>query len=92
MHPGAETTLVPALHPGKYELRFWASADVDKTADVRAHLAGRDVISAKVGEEWQKFTATVEIAEQRPRPSLRLYTTTLNVRVWFDDVEVKAVR
>lgn len=59
---------------------------------MRAHLAGRDVISAKVGGEWMEFTATVEIAEERPRPSLRLYTTTLNVRVWFDDVEVKAVR
>jgi hypothetical protein len=89
IHPGASTTLTSGFDPGKYEIRFWASADVGKTADIRAHLAGRDVLSESVGEDWKEFTATVEITGKKPRPSLRLYTTT-KVRVWFDDVVVRA--
>jgi hypothetical protein len=89
IHPGASTTLTSTLDPGKYEIRFWASADVGKSAEVRAHLAGRDVLTESVGEDWKEFTATVDITGKKPRPSLRLYTTT-KVRVWFDDVAVRA--
>jgi hypothetical protein len=92
VHPGAWTTLTSALVPGTYEIRFWGCAAVGKSADVCAHLAGRVVMSATVGEEWKQFKKRIEIKEKKARPSLRLYTTTAGgVRVWFDDVEVEAV-
>ncbi|MHC5058393.1 MAG: PA14 domain-containing protein [Planctomycetota bacterium] len=90
VHPGARTTLTSVLVPGKYELRFWACAAVGESADVCAHLAGRDVMSATVGEDWKQFKKTVEIRQKKVRASLRLYTTTPKVRAWFDDVEVRA--
>jgi formylglycine-generating enzyme required for sulfatase activity len=80
VHPGARTTLTSALVPGRYELRFWACAAVGKSADVCAHFAGRDVISATVGEDWKQFKTTVEIKQKKARASLRLYTTTSKVR------------
>ena len=92
VHPGARTTLTAALVPGKYELRFWASSDVGKSADACAYFNGRQVLSASVGGDWKQFKTTVEVEEKKQRAPLRLYTTTQNVRVWFDDVEVEAVR
>ncbi len=90
IHPGAETTLTSALEPGKYEVRFWASADVGKAAEVRALLAGGEALSDSVGEDWKELTAAVEITAKTPRPVLRLYSITPDVRVWFDDVAVRA--
>jgi len=85
---GAFTTL--NLVPATYELRFWACADVGKTAQVCAHLAGRDLPAQQVGEDWRQIVFTVEITEKKLAASLRLWGSTGGVKIWFDDVELEA--
>ncbi|MHC4502467.1 MAG: hypothetical protein ACYTFI_04100, partial [Planctomycetota bacterium] len=88
VHPGAQTMLGSDLAPGRYEVRFWACADVGKTADVRVQLAGHDLPPATAGEDWVRIKMTASIGEKEKRRGLRLYVTTPKVRVWFDDVEL----
>lgn len=78
------------LAPAVYELRFWACADVGKLAEVRAHLAGKDLAPQTVGEEWKQFVFQVEIGQKKLGTSLRLWTSTSGIKVWFDDVELEA--
>jgi hypothetical protein len=83
---------VPSMPPGKYELRFWACADVDVKARVHAHLAGKDFDPISIGEEWAQYKFTVEIKEKRQSNApIRLWTSTIKAKVWFDDVEVEYV-
>lgn len=88
VHPGARAAFGSPLEPGTYAFRFWACTDVGKKAEVRGHFAGQDLPPADVGEEWVQIKMTVGIEEKQKRPELRFFTTTRNVRVWFDDVEV----
>jgi len=87
--PGAFTTLAAALEPGRYELRFWASADVGKTAQVHANLAGKDLGPFTVDEDWKQIVRAIEVDERKPGAVLRLWTSTPRVRVWFDDVSLE---
>ncbi|MHC4507265.1 MAG: hypothetical protein ACYTFI_28685, partial [Planctomycetota bacterium] len=64
VHPGAQTMLGSDLAPGTYEVRFWVCADVGKTADVRAQLAGRDLPPATAGEDWVQIKMTASIGEK----------------------------
>ena len=88
--PGAFTSLT--VHPGTYELRFFAAADVGATARVGAHVAGVDVPERTVGEDWTLVKHTVVVREKKLGASLRLFTSTGNVRVWFDDVMLERVK
>ena len=88
--PGAFTSVT--LPPGTYEVRYWACADVGETANIRAHLGGRDLDEKTVSDDWKQFTQTVEIKERLVKASLRLMLLTFRRRVWFDDMEVEAVR
>jgi len=90
--PGAFTTLTASLPPAKYQVRFWACADVGKSATVQANLAGRDAGSATVGEDWKQVSFTVELTEKKIGANLRIWSSTPRVRVWFDDVEVEAAK
>ena len=85
--PGA--ALAAALEPGRYELRFWASADVGKTAQVHANLAGKDLGPFTVDEDWKQIVRAIEVDERKPGAVLRLWTSTPRVRVWFDDVSLE---
>jgi len=87
--PGAFTTV--SVSPGKYEVRYWARADVGENARVYAHLAGKDLRQNTVGDQWTQFKETVEVDAKQVNASLRLWTTTMRVRIWFDDVEVVPV-
>jgi len=78
------------LEKGTYELTFWACADVGANVTVGACLAGKDLVMRSIGEEWAKYSARVTIADKKRRAELGIFTTTKGVRVWFDDVEVKA--
>jgi len=85
-------TSVKSMPPAKYRLRFWVCADVGETARIHAHLAGQDLQSESVGEDWKQLTFTVEIKDEKvSNPPLRLWTSTTGVKVWFDDVEVEAI-
>jgi hypothetical protein len=88
--PGFFQTMT--LPPGRYEVRYWACADIGKAAQVQAHLAGHDLGVNSVGEEYRQFTDTVDLEEKAVNASLRIWTPTPRVRVWFDDVEVEAPR
>ena len=88
VHPGVQQMLGSDLQPGRYEVRFWACADVGKTADVRVQLAGQDLPPATAGEDWAQIRMAASIGEKEKRRGLRLYVTTPKVRVWFDDVEL----
>ena len=83
---GAATSL--KLDPGTYRVSYWACANVDKTATVGAHLAGADLPENTVGDEWKRFTHEAQVAKKTLAGALRVWTSTPNVRVWFDDVEV----
>jgi hypothetical protein len=84
--PGASTTL--RLEPGAYELRYWASADVGTTATVGARFAGGDLPGHEVADKWTQFTETVTVEKKNLNSELGLWTSTVNVKVWFDDVEL----
>jgi hypothetical protein len=88
---GAFTSV--SLHPGPYEVRFWVSADVDegKTAKVFCHLGGFECDAVDVGSKWTQVVHRITVDERTFAASLRLWTTAVRVRVWFDDVEVEAV-
>jgi cell division protein FtsN len=88
--PGAQTTL--ALDPGAYEIRFWACAGFEATANVGVHLSGRDLPEIAVGDEWKQYKFTTEIEKKNRNASLRIWTSTERVRVLFDDIEVECVR
>jgi len=88
--PGAFTSLPSALTAGSYTLRFWACADVGKSAQVHANVAGRDVGPFQVGEDWKEIVAQIDLAEKKLGATLRLWTSSARVRVWFDDVSLEA--
>jgi len=84
--PGAFTSV--KLAQGKYELRFWACAEVGKKAQVAAHVAGKDFAPKTVGEDWEMISFQFEQGED-PRPAgLKLWVVTPRAKVWFDDVEI----
>jgi hypothetical protein len=87
---GVSTTL--KLVPATYEIRFWACASIGKTSDVVATLAGRDLPSVSVGDEYKQFKTKIEITKKELRAALRIRLTTPSGRVWIDDVEVEAVQ
>jgi hypothetical protein len=59
---------------------------------VGAHVAGVDVPERTVGEDWTLVKHTVVVREKKLGASFRIFTSTGNVRVWFDDVELKQVK
>ena len=83
--PGASTSL--RLPVGDYEVRYWACADVGKTATVGLSFAGKDLRDESVLDQWKQFTATVTVEKANVNSSLALTVSTHGVRVWFDDVE-----
>ena len=83
---GASTAL--KLEAGVYKVSYWACAKVGQTATVGAHLAGNDLPDDSVGDEWKQFTHEVEVKKKALIGSFRIWTSTPNVRVWFDDIEV----
>ena len=85
--PGAFTKVT--LPPGRYEVRFWACADMDETAKVHVRLGERELHWAMATEDWDRFKHTFEVTEKQGGATLGLYTTT-SVVVWFDDVELEA--
>jgi len=90
VEPGMWTTVT--LDAGRYVVSYWACADIEARAQVVAHLAGKDLAIQTVGEDWTRFEEVVEIEERSANATLKLRTLTPRVRVWFDDVDVKAVR
>jgi hypothetical protein len=85
--PGASTTL--RLDPGTYEISYWACASVGKSATVGVRFGTRDVGEGSVADEWKRFTATVKIEKKNLNSGLGLWTSTPNIRVWFDDVAIR---
>ncbi|MHC5059032.1 MAG: LamG-like jellyroll fold domain-containing protein [Planctomycetota bacterium] len=85
--PGAAPPL--RLDPGTYEMRYWGCVDVGKTATVGARFGGEDLAGHQAIDRWTQFTETVTVEKKNVSLELGLWTSTLNVRVWFDDVELK---
>jgi hypothetical protein len=89
--PGVFTTVL--LEPGKYELSYWAAADVaeKETVPVRSYLAGSDLDADAAGADWKRFAHEVGIEKRQMNASVRLWTEAARVRVWVDDVELRRV-
>jgi hypothetical protein len=87
---GVFTTM--RLPAGTYEVRYWASCDVGKTATVAGALAESPLRRNAVGGDWRQFEQTVLLDGKPPFATLKLWSETAGVRVFFDDVEVEAVR
>jgi hypothetical protein len=88
--PGVSTTL--RLDPGTYEASYWACAAVGKSATVGAHFGGRELAGQSVTDKWKQFTVTVKVEKKNLNASLGLWTSTPNVRVWFDDVKIRMTK
>ena len=88
-HPGAFTSV--RLSAGTYEVTYWAQADVGERARVGGHLGGVDLRRQSVGDEWQQFTERVDVDEPGAASNLKLWVETTNVRVLFDDVQVRLI-
>jgi hypothetical protein len=88
--PGASTRV--AIRRGTAIVSFWACADVGQKAVVTGSLAGVRLKPRSIGEKWKRITHVVGVAEDADRAELRLWTTSTKVRVWLDDVEVRASR
>jgi hypothetical protein len=89
LEPGMLTSM--SLPAAKYRLRFWASCEFDKKARVMASLAGTEMPAVIIGEDYARYEHVVTLPEKKIGASMRLWTTSPNVRVYFDDVEVEAV-
>jgi hypothetical protein len=87
--PGIVTTT--QLPPGTYELRYYACTEFDKTAQVYSHVAGRDLTLRRVDEDYREIVETVVVYERTANASVRLGIVNAGVRVYFDDVTIKAV-
>ncbi len=85
--PGASTTL--RLDAGTYEISYWACTSVGKSATVGVRFGGRDIGEKSIGDDWKKFTETVKVEKKNLNSGLGLWTSTPNIRVWFDDVAVR---
>jgi hypothetical protein len=79
------------VEPGAYELSFWACADIDGTAVVGSCLAEGMELSTSVGEQWKHVKNKITIKKRILGGSLKLWTQTPMLRVWFDDVVLKKV-
>ena len=90
-HPGLFTA-IGKLPRGRYVVSAWVCADVGAVAQIHARLGGEDAGPQNVGEDYQQMSFTLDILEAQTSASLRLWTSTPRVRVWFDDVSVKRVR
>jgi hypothetical protein len=88
--PGAYCGL--QLDAGTYEIRYWACAGFEETANIGVHLSGQDLPEQAVGDQWKQFKQTVEIDKKNRNAVLRLWTSTPRVRVLFDDIEVEWAR
>jgi hypothetical protein len=87
--PGAFTTMnVPE---GKYEVSYWACTDVGKVATVCASLAGKPLRECHASEDWKQFKQKVSVPRDSQNASMKIWIDTASVRVFIDDVEVKAV-
>ncbi|MHC4250567.1 MAG: hypothetical protein ACYS9X_15680 [Planctomycetota bacterium] len=89
--PGVITN-VAALPAGTYVVSYWAMTDAGGRAEMHMSLGGDEAKSAAVGEEWTAVTGTVTVKKDRKGAALRIWTTTGNMQVWVDDVEVKRSR
>ncbi|MHC4250485.1 MAG: LamG-like jellyroll fold domain-containing protein, partial [Planctomycetota bacterium] len=83
---GASTSL--RLPVGTYEIRYWACADVGKSATVGARFGSEDLREQTALDQWKQFTETVTVEKANLNSGLALWVSTPNVRVWFDDVEL----
>ena len=90
VEPGVWTTIT--LDKGTYVVSYWACADIEAKAQVVAHVAGEDLTVQNVGEDWARFAETVTVDKRTPNASLKIRTLTSRVRVWLDDVEVRAAK
>ena len=88
--PGASTTL--RLEPGTYEVTYWACAAVGQTATVGARFGERELAGESVGDKWKQLKVTVMVEKKNLNAGLGLWTSTPNVRVWFDDVSIRFVK
>jgi hypothetical protein len=75
------------LQPGTYEVRYWVSADVGKSADVGVSFAGKDLPARTAVDQYKQLTETVTVEKANLNSGLGFWTSTPNVRVWFDDIE-----
>jgi hypothetical protein len=88
---GAEPSLITSLlsvPKGTYTLSCWAMADIDGKARIHMSLGGEEITPVTVGEDWQQVSGTVSIAEDQKQATVRVWTTTDKLKVWFDDVVV----
>jgi hypothetical protein len=88
--PGVSTTL--KLDPGTYEASYWACAAVGKSATVGARFGGRELAAQSVTDKWKQFTVTVKVENKNLNAGLGIWTSTPNVRVWFDDVKIRMTK
>ena len=89
--PGVITNMA-GLPAGTYVVSYWAMADAGGKAEMHMGLGGDEAKSAVIADEWTAVTGTVTVKEDRKGASLCIWTTTGNLRVWVDDVEVKRSR
>ncbi len=87
--PGAFTTM--NVSEGKYEVSYWTCCDVGKIASVCASLAGKALRECQVSEDWKQFKQKVSLPRDSQNASMKIWIDTVGVRVFIDDVEVKAV-
>jgi hypothetical protein len=79
------------LVPASYEIRYWACADVGKSAMIQVTFGGKDLPAHDVSDEWEQFKDTVTVEKRNFKTKLLISTSTCRVRVYVDDVEVEAV-
>jgi hypothetical protein len=89
--PGILTS-IPKLPAGSYELAVWACADAGQSARISARVGEEDLDSRAVQDEYVHVKWTVTIPDDKRNASIGIWADTPKVRVWLDDVTVKAAR
>lgn len=87
--PGVSTSFT--LTPGKYEVVYWACANVGKIGFVKGSLGLAELDERQVSDKWEQFKQVILFEKKIFGANLKLLTSTVGVRIWLDDVEVAEI-
>ena len=87
--PGVTTSF--ALDPGKYEVSYWACTDVGRLAFIEGSLGAAGIDERQFSDKWEQFKQVIVVEKKVFGANLKLWTNTVGVRIWLDDVRVAGI-
>ena len=87
--PGAFTKVT--LVKGTYEVRFWATAEVDETVNLHVRHGDTELPAALVTGEWKEHRRQFNVYRTQRDVTFAFCLSSPTGRVWIDEVELRFV-